>query len=161
MNIWVNGGNTTDFKTAWNSTDKYIIPTQQDQLTCFSYQPDYPSAYLPEDQTPNDYPTVIDRTVHPGKDILNEELVEIYHTDTSYAISRYYSTHWLLDVDNIYGFGQRESGKASDRNVYIDFLRRGPGESIWGSLPAPSWDAFKYGGVRYCVYCNIDTYNVC
>jgi hypothetical protein len=52
--------------------------------------------------------------------------------------------HWLLDVDNWYGFGKRGDGKGSPS--FINTFQRGPEESVWEVIPQPSWDEMRFGG---------------
>ena len=40
-----------------------------------------------------------------------------------------YGMHWLIDVDNWYGFGRR--GDGATRPSYINTFQRGPQESVW------------------------------
>ena len=112
-----------------------------------------PASYAPEENSPSDYPVQIDRNVKTGQDDLNDELAAVYGSGNK--LSQIYATHWLLDVDNIYGFGKHESGSKSDRNVYVNSYQRGANESVWRTVPQPEWEAFKYGGVEYKLYMNI------
>ena len=146
MNIWASGS-TADFEAAWTSLETYLIPSEEDQPTSAAYDPSKPAAYAPEENTPSDYPVQVDRNVQSGQDDLNDELAAVYGSGGK--LSRFYATHWLLDVDNIYGFGKHESGSASDRNVFINTFQRGANESVWRTVPNPEWEAFKYGGVTY------------
>ena len=141
MNIWVTG-DTSDFKQAWNSLETYIIPSEEDQPHTDAYNASSPASYAPEENTPSDYPVNIDRNVLVGKDDLNGELAKEYGDGEK--LSQFYATHWLLDVDNIYGFGTHESGNPNDRNVYVNSYQRGANESVWRTLPQPEWDDFKY-----------------
>ena len=52
--------------------------------------------------------------------------------------------HWLLDVDNWYGYGRR--GDGTSRPAFINTFQRGPQESVWETVPQPCWDEFKWGG---------------
>ncbi len=132
MNVWTSGS-TSDFEAA------------QDQPTCSSYDPSTPASYAPEENSPADYPVQIDRNVKTGQDDLNDELAKVYGSGNK--LDRFYATHWLLDVDNVYGFGKHESGSKTDRNVYVNSYQRGANESVWRTVPQPEWEAFKYGGV--------------
>jgi hypothetical protein len=52
--------------------------------------------------------------------------------------------HWLMDVDNTYGFGR--CGDGTTKPAYINTFQRGPEESVWETVPQPSCDVFKFGG---------------
>ncbi len=51
--------------------------------------------------------------------------------------------HWLLDVDNFYGYGNHNDG--TSHVSYINTFQRGPQESVWETVPQPSWEALKWG----------------
>jgi len=155
VNIWASGGDTSDFEAAWTNLETYIIPSEQHQPTSTAYDPSSPAAYAPEENTPSDYPVTCDRNVQTGQDDLNDELAAVYGSGNK--LSQFYATHWLLDVDNVYGFGQFESGSTSDRNVFVNSYQRGANESVWRTVPQPEWDAFKYGGK--CGYLQLDLYD--
>eukprot|EP01084_Bolivina_argentea_P145522 255051_1 len=142
MNVWANG-DATDFKAAWASLEKYIIPSTSDQPTSTSYDPSAPASYAPEEPNPDDYPVQINRQVQVGQDDLNDELAAVYGSGGK--LDQFYATHWLLDVDNQYQFGLHESGSTSDKNVYINSYQRGSNESVWRTIPQPEWESFKYG----------------
>lgn len=143
MNIWATGS-TSDFEAAWTSLETYIIPSKEDQPTSSSYDPSTPASYAPEENSPSDYPVQIDRNVKTGQDDLNDELAAVYGSGSK--LDQFYATHWLLDVDNVYGFGKHESLQSSDKNVYVNSYQRGSNESVWRTLPQPEWEAFKVGG---------------
>ena len=52
--------------------------------------------------------------------------------------------HWLIDVDNTYGFGR--CGDGTTAPAYINTYQRGSSESVWETIPQPSCDTFKHGG---------------
>lgn len=79
--------------------EHYIIPVSASQPTAQFYQPSHPATFAPELDTPNQYPSPIDNSIPVGQDPLHQELVNAYGNSDIYAM------HWLLDVDNIYGFG--------------------------------------------------------
>jgi hypothetical protein len=59
--------------------------------------------------------------------------------------------HWLLDVDNVYGYGNTagtgaENGPTAPGPCYINSYQRGAQESVWETIPQPCTDLFKYGG---------------
>jgi hypothetical protein len=61
--------------------------------------------------------------------------------------------HWLLDVDNVYGYGNTagsgtEGGPSAAGPCYINSYQRGAQESVWETIPQPCTDMFKYGGTN-------------
>jgi len=123
---------------AWANTEYYIIPRKEDQPTNTAYSPNKPGTYADEGDLPSDYPKPLVSTVTVGKDPIGAELKDTYGTPDIYGM------HWLLDVDNWYGFGQR--GDGTSRPAYINTFQRGPEESVWEAIAQPSWDVFKWGG---------------
>jgi hypothetical protein len=83
---------------------------------------DYPSAYL---------------NVPVGQDPLAAELKSAYGT------SDIYGAHWLLDVDNWYGFGH--CGDGTTKPSYFNTFQRGPSESVWKTVPQPACETFTWG----------------
>jgi uncharacterized protein YjdB len=51
--------------------------------------------------------------------------------------------HWLFDCDNFYGYGNKGDGVSTPS--YINTFQRGPQESVWETVPQPSWENFKWG----------------
>ncbi|MDI1437142.1 glycoside hydrolase family 48 protein [Polyangium sorediatum] len=123
---------------AWANAEYYIIPSLADQPTIKGYSPRKAATYAPEGDLPQDYPVALDSRIPIGVDPIGEEL------KTTYGPAPIYGMHWLLDVDNFYGFGKRGDGKS--RGAYINTFQRGPEESVWEAIPQPSWDAFAGGG---------------
>jgi chitodextrinase len=122
----------------FDNMETYIIPTSQDQpTTASSYNPASPAQYAPEFDLPNDYPTPLNPSVSVGQDPIGAELRGTYGT------SEIYGMHWLLDVDNWYGYGRR--GDGTSRPAYINTFQRGPQESVWETIPHPSWESFAWG----------------
>jgi hypothetical protein len=144
--IWLEamyGKVTGDFswlKRAWASMEYYIIPQTKDQPTNQYYQSNKPATFAPEAKTPQQYPVKLDGSVQIGTDPLSKELRDTYQTPDVYAM------HWLLDVDNFYGYGNR--GDGTSRASYINTFQRGMEESVWETVPHPSWEEFKWGGQR-------------
>jgi hypothetical protein len=124
---------------AWKNMERNIIPAQLDQPTIGSYAERHPATYAPEGDVPGDYPSKLDNSVPVGKDPLARELTETYGRGAPV-----YGMHWILDVDNWYGFGRRNDGVT--RPSYMNTFQRGPQESVWETIPQPSWDDFKFGG---------------
>lgn len=133
-------GDFTGFETAWDVTEKYLIPTEEDQpeTSMNKYTASKPATYAPEWQDTSKYPAVLDFTAAVGVDPIHNDLVSTYGT------SRIYGMHWLLDVDNWYGFGSR--GDGTSKPSYINTFQRGEEESTWETIPQPSWDGMNFGG---------------
>jgi hypothetical protein len=129
-------GDWARFNQAWNTMEKYIIPVHADQTTT-NYDPNHPATYAPEWPQPSQYPTPLDSSVTPGVDPLYNELT------TTYANNDVYGMHWLLDVDNVYGYGH--CGDHTTRVAYINTYQRGPQESVWETVAHPSCETFRYG----------------
>ena len=119
---------------AWNVAEKYFIPSESQQRAMSTYRPSSPGGYCDEFPSPSDYPAFTQSSVTAGQDPLHDELYKAYN---SYAM---YGMHWLVDVDNWYGFG---SGTDC---TYINTYQRGQQESVFETVPQPSLENFKYGG---------------
>lgn len=133
-------GDFSGYQTAWNVAEKYLIPTEADQpsTSMSKYNPSKPASYAPEYQDPSQYPAQLDFNAAVGKDPIWSELVAAYGQNTIYGM------HWLLDVDNWYGYGSRGDGTTAPS--YINTFQRGEQESTWETIPQPCWDDMKYGG---------------
>lgn len=127
--------NWAPFNNAWTVMEKYIIPNHSDQATAGS--PGTPQ-YAAEHNLPSQYPSTLDANVPVGQDPLRSELQSTYGTGDIYGM------HWLLDVDNTYGYGR--CGDGTTRPAYINTFQRGTQESVWETVPQPSCDTFKHGG---------------
>ena len=130
---------------AWDTLEKYMIPTSADQPTNSFYNPNSPATYASEYNTPAQYPSALDSGVKSGVDPIANELKSTYGTSDVYGM------HWLADVDNKYGFGATpgagcELGPSATGTSFINTFQRGPQESVWETVPQPSCDEFKYGG---------------
>ncbi|MEU3607754.1 glycoside hydrolase family 48 protein [Streptomyces sp. NPDC035033] len=137
-------GDWTKFNGAWDTMEKYMIPTHADQPTNSSYNASKPATYAPEWDLPSQYPARLDSGVTSGSDPIAAELKSAYGTDDIYGM------HWIQDVDNVYGFGN-EPGKCSAGPTatgpsYINTFQRGPQESVWETVTHPTCDNFSYGG---------------
>ncbi|HXU00293.1 MAG TPA: glycoside hydrolase family 48 protein, partial [Polyangia bacterium] len=124
---------------AWKSMERYMIPTLADQPTNLSYTDRKPATYAPEGDTPAAYPSQLTSSVPVGRDPIATELSATYGRGAPV-----YGMHWIIDVDNWYGFGQR--GDGTTRPSYMNTFQRGPQESVWETIPQPCWDEFKSGG---------------
>ncbi|AGI39871.1 CelY [Thermoclostridium stercorarium subsp. stercorarium DSM 8532] len=133
-------GDFSYFMKAWETIEKYMIPTEQDQpnRSMAGYNPAKPATYAPEWEEPSMYPSQLDFSAPVGIDPIYNELVSTYGTNTIYGM------HWLLDVDNWYGFGRRADRISSP--AYINTFQRGSQESVWETIPQPCWDDLTIGG---------------
>ncbi|MFB9182010.1 glycoside hydrolase family 48 protein [Dactylosporangium sucinum] len=128
------------FNKAWETMEKYIIPTHANQTTG-GYNPNDPADYAPEADQPSLYPSQggkLDPNVKVGVDPLYNELV------STYGNADIYGMHWLEDVDNVYGFSSC-TPVAGSKVSYINTYQRGPQESVWETVAHPSCENFTYG----------------
>jgi hypothetical protein len=133
-------GDFSEFEQAWKITETYLIPSEKDQpkSSMRNYDANSPASYAGEYEEPNLYPSKLDFDAPVGRDPIHNELVSAYGTSTIYGM------HWLLDVDNWYGFGQR--GDGTSKPAYINTFQRGCQESTWETIPQPCWDDLTFGG---------------
>ncbi len=131
-------GDWAPFNAAWASMEKYIIPAHADQPTNAKYNASKPATYAPEHPRMDRYPAVLDTGTPVGSDPIAAELKAAHGTDDIYGM------HWLLDVDNTYGFGR--CGDGTTAPAYINTYQRGSSESVWETIPQPSCDTFAFGG---------------
>ena len=123
------------FNNAWTTMERYIIPSHADQPTAgVAGTPQYAAEY----NRPDQYPSALQPSVPVGQDPLRSELQSAYGTGDIYGM------HWLLDVDNTYGFGR--CGDGTTKPAFINTFQRGPQESVWETVPQPSCDTFVHGG---------------
>lgn len=145
--IWLEGiygaitKNFTAFNNAWQLSEDHIVPKLQ---PTGNYQNWKPGTYEPELDSPDMYPSPLDFNVQSGHDPIADELKNTYGT------SALYGWHWLLDVDNVYGFGNTQGqcllGPSASGPSLINTFQRGPMESTWKTIPQPTCDNFRYGG---------------
>ncbi|MFI7435490.1 glycoside hydrolase family 48 protein [Micromonospora haikouensis] len=127
--------NWAPFNNAWTVMEKYIIPSHADQPTAgVAGTPQYAAEY----NLPSQYPSALNPNISVGQDPLRSELQSTYGTGDIYGM------HWLMDVDNTYGFGR--CGDGTTKPAYINTFQRGTQESVWETIPQPSCDTFKHGG---------------
>ncbi|MHB8061884.1 MAG: glycoside hydrolase family 48 protein, partial [Ruminiclostridium sp.] len=131
-------GDFSGVTKAWDIIEKYFIPTTADQPAMSKYNASKPATYAPEFETPNQYPAQLDPSAAVGSDPLDAQL------KTAYGTSNMYGMHWLIDVDNWYGYGIRGTGTGSPS--YINSFQRGEQESCFETITQPCWDALKFGG---------------
>lgn len=130
-------GDWAPLNAAWANMEKYIIPAPADQPTNSFYNPGKPATYAGEYNLPRDYPAPLNGGVPVGTDPIANEL------QSAYGNRDIYGMHWLLDVDNWYGYGR--CGDGTTRPSYINTFQRGPQESVWETIPHPSCETFKWG----------------
>jgi hypothetical protein len=131
-------GDWSKFNNAWTITERFIIPAHADQPTTSFYNASSPAAYAAEFPSVNSYPSPINTSVPVGADPIAAELTSTYgNTDI-------YGMHWLLDVDNVYGYGH--CGDHTTRPAFINTYQRGSQESVWETVPQPACDTFADGG---------------
>ena len=123
---------------AWANMEYFMIPRHGDQPTNTAYNPGKPATYAEEGDLPSDYPKPLDNAIAIGRDPIADELQSAYGTRNIYGM------HWLMDVDNWYGYGRRADG--TSRASLINTFQRGPQESVWETVTQPCWDEFKWGG---------------
>lgn len=123
---------------AWNIIEQQIIPTSQMQPTADGYNPGSPATYVPEGPLPSSYPLPLTPSAAVGSDPISAALAQQYG---SWEI---YGMHWLLDLDNVYGYGNLGDGTSTPS--YINTFQRGEQESVWETVPHPSWEDFSWGG---------------
>jgi len=131
-------GDWSKFNKAWEVLEKYGIPSSQDQPTNNFYDPNKPATYAAEWNDITRYPTQLDSGVSVGVDPLANELRSTYGTADIYGM------HWLVDVDNVYGYGR--CGDGTTKPNFINTYQRGPEESVWETVPHPSCETFRHGG---------------
>lgn len=137
-------GDWSKFNSAWDTMEKYMIPTHADQPTNSTYNASKPATYAPEWDLPSQYPAQLNGNVPVGNDPIAAELKSAYGTDDIYGM------HWIQDVDNVYGYGNSpgkcEAGPSATGPSYVNTFQRGPQESVWETVTQPTCDGFKYGG---------------
>jgi hypothetical protein len=131
-------GDWNRLAAAWTNMEAYMIPTHDVQPSNDNYPPGKPATYAPEWELPSLYPAQLNTGAPVGTDPLAAELKNTYGT------SDIYDMHWILDVDNWYGYGRR--GDGTTRPSYFNTFQRGKQESVWETIPQPCWDVFRWGG---------------
>jgi hypothetical protein len=121
----------TGFTRAWQKMEDVLIPSAADQANTGAYDPRKPATYVPEADRIAEYPVAMDPSVPVGPDPLYAEL------RATHGATDLYLMHWLLDVDDAYGYGRR---------AFVNTFQRGPMESVWSTVPHPSRETFAAGG---------------
>ena len=129
----------TPLNNVWNKIEQFIIPTAADQPTNAAYNPSSPAAYAAEFPLPSDYPAPLNFSAPVGVDPVSSDLTAAYGADV-------YQMHWLLDNDNFYGYGNRGDGVSTPS--YINTFQRGEEESVYETVPHPSWESFDWGSAQ-------------
>ncbi|MCH7231846.1 cellulose binding domain-containing protein [Glycomyces sp. L485] len=127
-------GDWSGYNQSWDTAETYMIP----DLNPTNYDPSSPASYAPEADSPDQYPTQLDFDTPVGQDPLANELRSTYGDNSIYGM------HWLLDVDNAYGFG--ECGDGTTEPAYVNTFQRGLQESTWETVTHPSCETFDFGG---------------
>lgn len=152
LEVWkgVIDNSWTGYNEAWMNLERIYIPNPLFQYTTNgtlpsgdAYNPGDPADYMPERNTPNQYPTLGDSFADVGVDGLYNEL------KTTYNATDMYLMHWLIDVDGVYGYTSKSYGDISlrrDNVVFINNYQRGLQESAWETITHPSVDDFSEGG---------------
>ncbi|MNW25577.1 Exoglucanase-2 precursor [compost metagenome] len=135
-------GDWDNLEDAWDNMEKYIIPInegdgKEEQPTQNKYNPNSPATYAAEYPYPDQYPSQLSGKHASGKDPLDAELKATYGSNQSYLM------HWLLDVDNWYGFGNLLN--PSHTATYVNTFQRGEQESVFEAIPHPSQDNKTFG----------------
>jgi hypothetical protein len=130
-------GNWQPLANAWAKMEQVIIPAQADQPTNSGYNASSPATYAPESDLITNYPAQLMFGAPVGSDPIAGEL------QSAYGSPNIYGMHWLLDVDNFYGYGNHGDGVS--KPSYINTFQRGPSESVWKTVPQPSWENFRWG----------------
>lgn len=132
-------GDWSPFNAAWTSLETYAIPSSADQPTNSGYNAAKPATYAAEYPSPKSYPSQLLHGVPVGADPIAAELKAAYGSGDVYGM------HWLLDVDNIYGFGHCGDG-TNTAPAFVNTFQRGSQESVWETVTQPSCDTMKFGG---------------
>ncbi len=139
-------GDWGPFNSAWQKLETTIIPSSTDQPSNSSYNASSPATYAPEFPSVSSYPSPLDKNAPVGADPIAGELQSAYGTADIYAM------HWLMDVDNVYGYGN-QTGSGAEKGptgvtgpCFINSYQRGSQESVWETVPQPTTDLMTYGG---------------
>ncbi|WEK54901.1 MAG: glycoside hydrolase family 48 protein [Candidatus Cohnella colombiensis] len=131
-------GDWTKLEAAWNNMETYIIPSAAaEQPTMNYYNPSSPATYAAEKPYPDQYPSQLSGQYSPGSDPLDAEMKATYGNNQTYLM------HWLVDVDNWYGYGNLLN--PSHKAAYINTFQRGEQESVWEAIDHPSQDNKTFG----------------
>ena len=105
--------------------EKYIIPSHADQPTNAAYNPATPATYARRVRPAQPVPVAADsRACRSGQDPLRASCRRAYGTGDIYGM------HWLLDVDNTYGFGRCGDGDHARPAVHQHLPARPAGVGV-------------------------------
>ena len=117
------------FEKSWEVMEKYYIPDgKTEQINMEYYSFDKPASYVPEYYDPYSYPAPVIFDEPVGIDPLDDVTARYGH--------KMYLMHWLIDVDDWYGFGKYSPTRK--RAIFVNLFQRGPNESTWETIPHPS-----------------------
>jgi hypothetical protein len=85
-------GDFSGVNKAWDVLEKYMIPSPDDQPTNSAYKTSHTADFAPESDFIKDYPTVFDRKVTSGNDLIGDELKNTYST------AHIYGMHWYKSI---------------------------------------------------------------
>ncbi len=132
--------NWAPFNASWALMEQYIIPSTAGQPGGqTTYNPSDPADYAPEFNQPNQYPSPL---LHERRRRVRTRWPPSSSRPT--ATAAIYAMHWLIDVDDVYGFGTgrgsslSECGDNTKRVASINTYQRGPQESVLETVPHPS-----------------------
>lgn len=141
--IWLEAmyGNITEdwsgYETAWDILETYAIPPVKDQPNAGDFTVETGKQLVSGAAAVEEFPAEPDQGIKTGKDPLANQL------NNAYGLYAIYAMHWISDVDNWYGYGNRGDGisKASK----IDTNQRSMRLSPWETVVFPSWEIFRWG----------------
>ncbi len=129
-------GDWAPVNSAWDKIEQFAIPTAALQPTAGDYNPNSPASYAGEFAQPSGYPAMLESGVPVGRDPVSADLTAAYG-------AKIYGMHWLFDLDNFYGYGNKGDGVSTPS--YINTFQRGEQESVYETVPHPSWENFRWG----------------
>ena len=119
------------FNPAWTTMETYIIPAPQPTA---ELQPERPGRLRAGGDAAQPLPVAArHRASRRAGPALQPSCSRTYgNTDI-------YGMHWLLDVDNVYGYGPAAAAAVRRQHEvsYINTYQRGPQESMWETVAAP------------------------
>ncbi len=123
-------GDVSLLSYVYDRMETYAVPKMQHGVG--SYNPSSPAQFAPERELPSEYPVQLNQSVQVGTDPIARELAAAYGP-------KIYGMHWLIDTDNWYGYGHGTDP------VLINTFQRGAMESVFLTVPHPSFDEFRFG----------------
>ena len=127
-------GDWSGYNESWQITEDYAIP----DLNPTNYNPSSPASYAPESDASRTIRRSSTSTPRSGRPARQPNCA------TTYGTNQIYGMHWILDVDNAYGFG--ECGDGTTEPAYMNTFQRGSQESTWETMAHPSCETFDFGG---------------